>query len=355
MVRSKRVLLSLVAVAALAAAIVFLVLVRRNAAPEAARLLPECDAVVYLDFHNIHRLTSFSQAPAPKREPEYEEFIRETGFDFERDLRQAAMAVHLSKATTGRAAENRYSEVLVGQFNHQRVQDYLKKISQSVETYQGTQVFTIPVEQRQVRVAILGVDHAAISNVDDPEVIHGMIDRAKHLALPVRGPSLLPLYYPQVPLASLAWVIARIPPAADSRRTGAYVVPGGFDVFLPRDSTVIASIRYLGAVHAKAEFLLGDEQRAQQFTSQANAFLELFKSIEANIPHSGSDPDVKAVFDSLKVEQQKDRAVLRASISTSFLKKFFSEPILALDQQALQSEARAPASKGKHSRRSKGR
>ncbi|MGA2990761.1 MAG: hypothetical protein ABSD88_09830 [Candidatus Korobacteraceae bacterium] len=354
MVRSKRVFLSLIAVAAVAAAIVLLVLARRNAAPEAARLLPECDAVVYLDFRNIHRLTSFSHAPAPKREPEYEEFIRETGFDFERDLREAAMAVHLPKAATGRAAENRYSEVLVGQFNLQRVQDYLKKISHSVETYQGTEVFIIPVEQRQVRVAILGVDRVAISNVDDPEVIHGMIDRAKHLALPVPGPSLLPQYYRQVPLASLAWVIARIP--ADSRASGSpYAMPGGFDVLLPRGSTVIASIRYLGAVQAKAEFLLENEQRAQQFTSQANAFLELFKSIEANIPRSGSDPDVKAVFDSFKIEQEKDRAVLRASISTAFLKKFFSEPMLTLEPQPRPSEPPAQAGKSKRSRRSKGR
>ncbi len=354
MVRSKRVYLSLIAVAAVAAAVVLLVLARRNAAPETARLLPECDAVVYLDFRNIHRLTSFSHAPAPRREPEYEQFIRDTGFDFERDLYQAAMAVHLPNPKAGRAAENRYSEVLVGQFDHQRVQDYLKKISQSEETYEGTEVFTIPVEQRQVRVAIIGVDRVAISNVDDPEVIHGMIDRAKHLALPVRGPSLLPQYYRQVPLGSLAWVIASIPPATDSGRAAPYAVPSGFDVFLPRGSTVIASIRFLGAVHAKAEFLLGNEQRAQQFTSQANAFIELFKSIEADIPHSGNDPDVKAVFDSLKVQQDKDRAVLRASISTSFLKKFFSEPVLTLDQ-ALPSEPKSPATKGKHGRKAKRR
>jgi hypothetical protein len=111
----------------------------------------------------------------------------------------------------------------------------------------------------------------------------------------------------------------------------------------------------VGTVQAKAEFLMGDEQRAQQFTSQANAFLELFKSIEANIPHSGSDPDVKAVFDSFKVEQEKDRAVLKASISTAFLKKFLSEPMLTLDTQTHPSEYQAPAGKGKHGRRSKTR
>ena len=351
MARNKRVLLSLVAVAAVAAAVVLLVLARRNAAPEAARLLPECDAVVYLDLGNIHRLTSFSRVPGPKHEPEYEDFIRATGFDFERDLHEAAMAVHLPKPGTTGTAQNRYTEILVGQFDRQKIEAYLKKISRSVEVYQGTEIYTIPVEQRQVRVAILAVDRVGISNADDPEVIHGVVDRAKHLALPVRGPSLLAQYYRHVPLASLAWMIAAIPPASDSRRaSSSYPIPGGFDALLPANSTIIASIRYLGAVHAKAEFLLGSEQRAQQFASQANAFLELFKSIEVNIPHSGNDPDVKTVFDSLKVEQQKEHAVLSASIPAGFLKKFFSEPILSLDSQQAPPEPAAPARKSKRHR-----
>jgi len=353
MVRSKRVLLSLVAVAAVAAAAVLLVLARRNAAPEAARLLPECDGVVYLDLRNIHRLTLFSRAPGPKRDPEYEDFIRTTGFDFERDLREAAMAVHLPKPGAAGPAENRYTEILVGQFDRQKIEAYLKKISRSMEVYQGTEIYAIPVEQRQVRVAILAFDRVAISNTDDPEVIHGVIDRAKHLALPVRGPSLLPQYYRHVPLASLAWMIAAIPPASASPRPGSsYPIPGGFDALLPANSTIIASIRYLGAVHAKAEFLLGSEQRAQQFAGQAGAFLELFKSIEVSIPHSGNDPDVKTVFDSLKVEQEKEHVVLSASIPTGFLKKFFSEPILSLDsQQAASSGEKAPAPKKKRGRK----
>jgi len=348
MARTKRLLFSSIVLVLLAAAVAALLLVRRHAAPEAARLLPECDGVVYLNLRNIHRLTSFSNAPAPKHDPEYEDFIRQTGFDFERDLDEAALAIHLGKPVNGRTGENHYSQVLVGHFDHQRVQAYLRKISQSVDGYEGNEIFNVPVEDRTVRVAILSIDTVAVSNVHDPGIIRGMIDRSRHLALPVRGPSLLAGYYRDVPFASLAWAIARIPPApADPRAASPYPLPGGFEVLLPYGSMVIASVRYVGAVHAKVEFLLAGEPQARQFTSQASAFLEMFKSIESSLHPSGNDPDVKAVFDSIKVQQEKDHAILSASIPTGFLKKFFSEPMFTLDQQKESPASKAPATKRK--------
>ena len=57
----------------------------------------------------------------------------------------------------------------MGHFDHQRVQAYLKKISQSVDSYEGIDIFNVPVEDRTVRVAILSIDTVAISNVPDPE------------------------------------------------------------------------------------------------------------------------------------------------------------------------------------------
>jgi hypothetical protein len=356
MARTKRLLFSSIVLVLLAAAVAALWLVRRHAAPEAARLLPECDGVVYLNLRNIHRLTPFSNAPAAKHDPEYEDFIRETGFDFERDLEEAAFAIHLGSPVNGRIGENHYSEVLRGRFDHQRVQAYLRKISRSVDSYEGIEIFNVPVEDRTVRVAILNIDTAAVSNVHDPSVIRGMIDRSRHLALPVRGPSLLAQYYRDVPFASLVWAIARIPPApADASSASPYPLPGGFEVLLPQGSMMIASVRYMGAVRAKVEFLLAGEEQARQFTSQAGAFLEIFKSIESSLQASGNDPDVKAVFDSIKVQQEKDHAILSASIPTGFLRKFFSEPMFVLDQQKESPESKAPASKRKHHSKAKNR
>jgi hypothetical protein len=356
MARTKRLLFSSIVLVLLASVVAGLFLVRRHAAPEATRLLPECDGVVYQNLRNVHRLTSSSNTPAPKHDPEYEDFIRQTGFDFERDLEEAALAVHLGKPAGGRTEENHYSQVLVGHFDHQRVQTYLRKISQSVDSYEGVEIFNVPVEDRTARVAILSIDTAAISNVHDPGIIRGMIDRSRHLALPVRGPSLLAQYYRDVPFASLVWVIARIPPApADARAASPYPLPGGFEALLPYGSMVIASLRYVGAVHAKVEFLLAGEAQARQFTSQASAFLEMFKSIESSLHPSGNDPDVKAVFNSIKVQQEKDHAILSASIPTGFLQKFFAEPMFTLDQPKESPESKVPAIKRKRNHPAKNR
>ena len=356
MARTKRLLFTTIVLVLLAAAIAALLLVRRHAAPEAARLLPESDGVVYLNLRNVHRLTTFSKAPAAKHDPEYAEFIRETGFDFERDLDEAAIAIHLGSPVNDRTGENRYSQVLMGHFDHQRVKAYLRKLGNPVESYEGVDIFSVPVEDRTVRVAILNIDTVAISNVRDPSIIRGIIDRSRHLALPVRGPSLLTQYYRDVPLASLVWAIARIPSApADARASSPFPLPGGFDVLMPYDSTVIASVRYVGAVRAKIEFLLPGEEQARQFATQAGTFLEMFKSVESSMHAGGSDPDVKAVFDSLKIQQEKEHAILSASIPTGFLKKFFSEPIFALDQQKQPSESKAPASSHRRNSRAKNR
>jgi hypothetical protein len=124
---------------------------------------------------------------------------------------------------------------------------------------------------------------------------------------------------------------------------------------MPYGSMMIASVRYMGAVHAKVEFLLAGEEQARQFTSQASAFLEMFKSIESAMHASGNDADVKAVFDSITIQQEKDHAILSASIPTGFLKKFFSEPMFALDQPKGSHESDAPASKRKRNSRGKNR
>src|SRR5438046_7008365 len=100
--------------------------------------------------------------PEVPHEPEYEQFIQATGFQFERDLDQAAFAIHYppvkptSKATSLEAA--RFSEVFVGKIQGERLRNYLAKISGSVENYNSVNIYNIPLEGRTLRVAILGFD-----------------------------------------------------------------------------------------------------------------------------------------------------------------------------------------------------
>src|SRR5579863_1776378 len=115
--RTRRTLLIVAAVLALVALAVFL---RSKAPPEAARLLPECDGIVYINFRPIRALFHKELKP-PERSAEYQQFIDAVGIDPERDLDQAAIALHRMADPTGPNGPVAYSMVLVGKITGQRL------------------------------------------------------------------------------------------------------------------------------------------------------------------------------------------------------------------------------------------
>ncbi len=153
-----------VALLVIVGGIVTAILLRKRAAPDAVRLLPDSDAVLYINLEPIRLFTDLGKKPPPDRDPQYEDFVRQTGFEFERDLDKAAFAIHYGVANNGKSAETRYSEILQGRFDSAKVGDYLRKLASKVERYQDYDVYIIPVEGRTVRVALLGIDIAAVSN-----------------------------------------------------------------------------------------------------------------------------------------------------------------------------------------------
>jgi len=317
--RFRRRLPILLAVLLVAAAVALLVFLRKHAPPEPARLLPSADGFVYVNLRWIRRANIGGQLPAVSHDPEYQQFIEATGFQFERDLEEAAFAIHYSTEPSGKKpTQPRFSEVFIAKIQGDRLRAYLQKISSSVENYRSVDIYSIPLEGRTLRVAILGVDTVAASNHNDPLVIHGMIDRSRKMASPFGGPALLRQSYKHVPLASLAWVIFKVDPSALSS--------GPLDFLLPPSAVVVGSIRYLGKVHFKAEAFTASEDDAKRLTEQLTAFLKIFQSMDITVPAQGSDPDIKQLFDNLKVEQHKDRAVLTTIVPPGFIHKMLAEP-----------------------------
>ncbi len=342
----------IVALVVIVGGIVTAVLLRRHAAPDAVRLLPESDAVLYVNLEPIRLFTDIGKKPPKDRDPQYEDFVRQSGFEFERDLDKAAFAIHYGTSAKGKATETRYSEVLQGHFDNARVSDYLRKLAgTTVDRYQDYDIFNIPVENRTVRVALLGIDIAAVSNVDGPDTIHGMIDRFKQAALPFSGPSLVSDYYRRVPLGSIVWTIARPPASSGSQEHGELLLPGGWSGLLPPGCVVIASARPLNDVHLRADVILSSETEAAKFAAQVSAYLALFKSLEISLDTGGPDKDVKAAFDSLEIHPDKSEAVLTAKVPYAFFKKVVSEPPIQLSPQTQKPpEPEAPAAKGKPSK-----
>lgn len=301
---------------------------RKLAPPEAARLLPESDGVLYVSLSGFRMAANFGASPvAISKEPDYEEFVRETGFQFERDLDELAVAIHPPEPTAvafGVRNERRYSEIFNARFDSTRLNHFLHKQASGVEKYRNVEVFTIPHEGRTVRVAILSVNLVAVSNTNDVANIRAMIDRHLKIALPFGGPQLLGDHYRHVPLGSSAWAIVALPSAEGHSMT--MPLPNGIEFQLPAKTVTVASLRYLGSIKFKAESFTANEADAKQLTDSLTNFLALFRSVESNVQPGGPDPDVKAFFDSIKVEQKGSRSVLTAELPAGFIKKALTEP-----------------------------
>src|SRR5229473_277919 len=300
----------LIFVAALAA-VVFL---RKHAPPEPARLLPTADGFVYLDLKWMRYTEVAKKLPAVAYDPDYEQFIQATGFQFERDLQEAALAIHYASPQTG--GETRFSEVFVAKIDGDRLRAYLKKLASSVDTYRAIDIYNIPLENRILRIAILGSDTVAASNLNDPAVIRGIIDRSRKVASPFGGPALLRQSYKHVPLTSLAWAIFKL----NSGNAG----PSALGLPVSSARTAVASVRYvpvLGEVHLRIEAFTRNEETAEQLTSQVNTYLAIFHSAEVSVSGQTPDPDIRKALDSLKVEQDKDRTVLTATLPAALLRK----------------------------------
>ena len=328
----RRTLWIIVSVSVVAAVIVAAFLLRRRAAPEPARLLPEADAYFYFNLEPLRKLGVIGKNPPPVQDRQYDEFMRETGFQFERDLEEAAFAVHAAPpAKRGKpgpggppAAARRFSEIFRGQFDSQRVANYFRKAAKSAENYRDVEIYEVPLEGRTVRVALLGVGLAAVSNTDGPQALHSMIDRYKELALPFGGPDLVRQYYHEVPFGSLLWGIARV--SGEGEKQTPLMLPGGLDIFFPADTVIVGWVRYTTAIQLKAEAFTTSPEAAKRVVEQGSGFLAIFHTLQDSINPSGTDRDVKTFFDSLQVQQNKTRAVFSASASPGFLKKIFSEP-----------------------------
>ncbi len=348
--RIRRRLPIILAVLLIAGAVALAVVLRKHAPPEPARLLPGADGFVYVNLGWMRRANISGELPAVPHDPDYEKFIQATGFQFERDLDEAALAIHYPAKSPGSkpdsARQPRFSEVFVGKIDGERLRQYLRQISSSVENYQTRDIYSIPLEGRTVRVAVLGVDTVAASNLDDPLVIRGIIERSRKLASPFGGPALLRQYYKEVPFASLGWAVFKIQPSGDIFASG----PIGW---FPRPATVVASVRYLGAVHFKAQAFAGSDEEANQLVQRIDTFLNVFRTAEATVSTPGPDPDIKAFLDSLRIQSEKRRAVLTATVPLGLIRKALAEAPSSVIPESQPAQSPAPASPGSNGKTKK--
>src|SRR5690242_7178354 len=148
--RIRRTLPIALGVVIVAALLTVAVQLRKDAPPEPARLLPGADAFLYANLSWVRKTNSGKPFFPVLHDPEYERFIQETGFDYERDLDSVAFAVHYPQSwpgggTGGNAPEPRFSEVFLARFDGTRCAAYLKRTANSVENYRSVDIYSIPL------------------------------------------------------------------------------------------------------------------------------------------------------------------------------------------------------------------
>ncbi len=316
---------SLLIVLALVAALATAIFLRKAAPPEAARLLPESDAIVYFNLKPLRLATHFDRTQVT-RSADYQHFIDATGIVPERDLDDAAFALHRMDDPNGPNGPVGYSEVFEGRFDGTRLATYLATIATSRESYDGHTIFTIPVGEldpkthtaRQLRVAQLDYDTLAASNMPTTEQIHSILDRHRAAASPFSGSSLLSARYRDVPLLSSAWAIGHIGLPFSER---GYISVLGLQLPLPEDTTFVASLRYVGTLHLRVEQIAPTDAAAARSAETLTALLGLFKSIQQGQPRIPADASLRTMIESLKIEQHKDRTVLIGTVPLDLLKQ----------------------------------
>ena len=313
--RRKRTLYSLGIASALLLALGVLVFLRWHAPPEVARLLPESDAILYLNLKPARAASHFDQQPMNPA-PEYASFVAGTGFRWDRDLDRIAIALHRMPNPNGPNGVVAYTGVLEGRFDGGKLANYLRANSRTHESYAGHEVYTVAGNDgRTLRVAALGYDMVAASNMPTPEQIHSVIDRYAAGASPFSGSSLLSLRYPEVPYFALAWGIGHVGlPFSDRGNIQVF----GVTLPLSEDTDFVASVTYRGSLHLRVEEIAPSEADATRTAGNLSTILNLVRGF---VPGTGSARDVALhqAFESLAVQQHRSRVILTGSISPSLL------------------------------------
>jgi hypothetical protein len=302
------------------------IFLRSKAPPEAARLLPESDGIIYVNLKPVRAFFHKDLKP-PQRVPEYQQFIDATGSTGSGPGRGGHRAApHDGPQRTQRPVA--YSMVLVGKNYRPALNAWLDAHAAAASPTPGTRLL-IPSEGRTVRVAQIGYDMVAVSNTPTPEQIHSMLDRHSTAAWPFAGSTLLRQHYHEVPLLSLAWGVGQIGlPFADERGGAINIL--GFSLPLEADSTIIASVTPAlslgGSLNVKVVEIAPSSDKAASQCRRTQYAVDHgprhYRSLADNAANNG----LKQLLKTAEVTQERDRVVVTATLDRELVSATAASP-----------------------------
>ena len=289
-----------------------------TAREEALALMPrDAIAILFADFDELRQASFvarlYAWAPKPQADADYAQFLKETGFDFERDLERITIAVEK------RGQDSTLFAILDGKFDRQKISAYALKDGSAAKTG-GREIFSVPVNGtakkisltflRNDRIAVTGDSNLAFfldarKRAEDAADWHARFERlagspvfavirqdaAVGAALAAQAPRGLRSPQLSTLIDQLQWITLAGKPENDRLR----VVAEGE---CTAEATARQLVDLMNGVVILAQLGLNDAKTRQQLDPAAReAYLEILKSAEVSKINRGDTKSVRLVFE----------------------------------------------------------
>ena len=278
---------------------------------------PDASAVLFADLAEL-RSAPFAAAfynwiPKNQADADYAQFLRETGFDYERDLDCVAIAVIKDQK------ESKLFAVAEGRFDRKKIEAYASR-SGTREARGGREIFTVPLSDsaRRISFAFLKKEEVALTDGGDlsaflaaspnssdarewrerfmreagsPVFVVIRQDAAAGSALASRSPGGFQSPQLSALLDQLQWITLAGKPQDNALRIVA-------EAECTSDQTARQLADLLNGVLLLAEAGLNGPQTRQQLDPRVrDAYLELIKGADVSRLDRGETKSVRVVFD----------------------------------------------------------
>ena len=282
-----------------------------------AMMPSDAGAVVFIDFADLRTAPFVTQlyawAPKPQADPDYAQFVKETGFDYERDLDCIAIAF------ARREQDSTLFAIADGKFDRQKISALARRTG-SAGMNGGYEIFSVPVSGSTKRISFTFLRNNRIAVTDGPDLgavlgarkrkedkaewtsrferlagspVFAVIrqDAAAGAMLAAQAPGGLRSPQLSTLLDQLQWItIAGKPESNDLR-----MVAEGESA---AEATTRQLVDLLNGVVILAEAGLNDAKTRQQLDPAARtAYLELLKSADVSKIDRGDTKSVRLVFE----------------------------------------------------------
>jgi len=127
----------------------------------------EASAVLFADLDELRHAPFtallYRWAPQPQADPDYSQFVKDTGFDYERDLDRLAVAI------IKRGQNSTLFAIANGKFDRQKISSYATK-SGTVARTSEHEIFSVPVTGSPKKIAFTFLRNDQVALTDDVDL-----------------------------------------------------------------------------------------------------------------------------------------------------------------------------------------